>query len=174
MDAEDGSFNRQLSDPSFCRGKLMMAPQDVMQANGMSHVAAHVTQEIPDMNANVVDLSDEWNDNGKVTSYMPMGADQGEQQSPTDGETTYGTHRQGTITSKQPKSNPCKGMRARYRKLVERLLQQVRLDPCGVAYEEIQAQLPPSVVKNEWLKSKLLSRLRQEQARLLQTGYSLQ
>jgi len=148
----------------------MIALQDAMQANRMSHVAAHVTQEIPDKKTNVMDMSDERNDNGNVTSCMPIGADQGEQQRTTDGEAMNGTDIQGSITSKQPKSKPCKGMRARYRKLVERLLQQVRRDPCGVAYDEIQAQLPPSVAKSEWLKNKLISRLRQEQARLLQTG----
>jgi hypothetical protein len=68
------------------------------------------------------------------------------------------------------RNNACKGQRARYRKLAERLFQQIREDPVGVDINGMQSKLPPSVAANEWLKNKRINRLVQEKARLLQSS----
>jgi len=160
VDAEDSSFRRQLSDPSFCRGKFMTALQDPMQADHGSYVNDHGQRPL-DMDANVVDESAGQKSNGGGT---PNAMDQAEQRSTSDGAAAM------VLTSNRPRwGRPCKGQRDRYRKLVERLFQQIRRNPCGVSYDEIQCQLPPSVAGEEWRKNKLIRRLQKEQARLVQS-----
>ena len=152
----------------------MIALQETMQADRMAKVADHVTRETPDVEGNAMHQIDEHTSSGGLTSGARNTADLKVQQSTVDGDAMSDIHIQGSVVSLRTRQlKPCKGMRARYRKLVDRLLQQVRRDPGGVAYDEIQAQLPPSVADNEWLKNKLIGRLRQEQARLLQSGYCL-
>mmetsp|Transcript_107290 Transcript_107290/g.313727 ORF Transcript_107290/g.313727 Transcript_107290/m.313727 type:complete len:266 (-) Transcript_107290:284-1081(-) len=59
--------------------------------------------------------------------------------------------------SKQEKKRPCKNQRERYRKLVCKLEEQVRADPFG--FEFTQIQLPPSVAGDTRLRAKLQRRL---------------
>jgi len=59
--------------------------------------------------------------------------------------------------SKQEKKRPCKNQRERYRKLVCRLEEQVRADPFG--FEFTQIELPPSVADDTRLRAKLQRRL---------------
>jgi len=68
---------------------------------------------------------------------------------------------------KKPRQKACKGQRARYRKLVDQLFQQIRDDPSGIDFDKMQ--LPPAVAENAWLKNKLMIRLMQEQSRVLKT-----
>jgi len=60
-----------------------------------------------------------------------------------------------------------KGQRARYRKLVARLTEQIRENPCDIDISKMLATVPPSVAANEWLKRKLAHRLLCEQSQAM-------
>merc|ERR1719362_1238717 len=110
----------------------MIAQRDTIHTDRRSQVAS--AQAFPDLGGDAVDQSDGQNGNLGVTS---CGVDQVQQQSSADSAAMNCTERRDWTTSNRPRrGKPCKAMRGRYRKLVEHLLQRVRQDPCGVAYDE--------------------------------------
>jgi len=62
--------------------------------------------------------------------------------------------------SKHPQKRPCKGQRERYRKLVQRSIDQIKDDPFNCDLALIEAQLPESVASRDMLRRKFMSRMK--------------
>lgn len=145
-------FQRQVSAPIFYLSKDALVPQ-IENASGAKYAYPDNLQST----------------DAKTMLGEPCGDDHRKQlgmvvQSFSD-ISWYDSESVGMQHASQRKSKPCKGMRTRYRKLVDRLLQQIREDPRSIDFDKLD--LPPSMAGNEWLKSKLLTRLMKEKSRLL-------
>merc|ERR1719362_342511 len=162
-DSEDEAtiFARQVSDPSFYRGDLMTGFKDAgpprpehEQGDFDSGWLRSVKTKGMDANFHR-SLADAAIPDTPAVNDHPHGCDQ---------EMPAETLLRGCKPARE--RNPCKAQRARYRKLVESLIQQIKEDPLGVDVSTLQSGFPLWVAENAWLKAKLTNRLVQEQRRL--------
>eukprot|EP00419_Tripos_fusus_P027302 CAMPEP_0172725572 /NCGR_PEP_ID=MMETSP1074-20121228/88709_1 /TAXON_ID=2916 /ORGANISM="Ceratium fusus, Strain PA161109" /LENGTH=166 /DNA_ID=CAMNT_0013552379 /DNA_START=49 /DNA_END=546 /DNA_ORIENTATION=- len=139
---EASSFERQVSDPTFYRGNLMMGlpvAGKLQTEHGQRFVAPCWLRTVMPEHEEPSSPTEAAMFDTPVFREYQQGSDQ---------EMPPGTA--STSPKLCTRGRPCKAQRARYRKLADSLIQLIKEDPFGVDICALQSEFPRWVTANTW------------------------